>query len=628
MRTKSIATRSIRRARRHRREVTSKLPPPAAVQVFLFRLETYLGCELFDLTSPVTVGRHPRTQLRIDGDNISRHHCRFVHEEGELFIEDLGSSNGTFVNRMRVKGRMAVGSTDSIHIGNYTLKTRLVGAEPRSALDPNQAVVETRVEAVLSVDATGGDREAAVGLNATLDRRLYEAAVKRKTGAEKASEPVSRRHQLERAPGADHPRPESRRRSPETKQPETPAPMVHEDTFEDSTMMAASEISLSPSEGDHVSKSDDDVALDPAVEARLRDLDELIATLDRKQSRRASQVPWRDPSQALSAKILEGEQVDEELDETCEFARDLASSLGIDGRILEPQSGAAKVIPLDSRRRSTTRDRASFDSEEATQDDQDERSVPISNIVEKGPPSPRIRPAPRAARGFAPRPLPSRRADSHPRGLEARLLTPTEMRARVEGARPRTDQSESACDSSLYDDVWASRVEDTPAGPPPPPPPSIQVPAASEEQPAKGPSAKVVAAGHYDGVEIATRVGGRLADIAVLRKGGDQFILGHMTPQGSIAPAKAHVGLRLLRVNEDRTVDLVFPKDVAGHLVRGSATVMFSELTEGRKYSCLRLEARDVATVILGEGRHAISYHIRFLSRPKSLFRSLKGVTG
>jgi hypothetical protein len=89
------------------------------------------------------------------------------------------------------------------------------------------------------------------------------------------------------------------------------------------------------------------------------------------------------------------------------------------------------------------------------------------------------------------------------------------------------------------------------------------------------------------------------------------------------------VGLKLLRINDDRSVDLVFPYNVAGHLVRGSATVMFSELTEGRKYSCLRLEVFDVATVILGEGRHAISYHIRFLHRPKSIFGAAsKGTEG
>ena len=43
------------------------------------------------------------------------------------------------------------------------------------------------------------------------------------------------------------------------------------------------------------------------------------------------------------------------------------------------------------------------------------------------------------------------------------------------------------------------------------------------------------------------------------------------------------------------------------------------ELTEGRKYSCLRLRPRDVITVILGEGAERVSYHVRFLRAPRQI---------
>src|SRR5262249_38158877 len=132
---------------------------------------------------------------------------------------------------------------------------------------------------------------------------------------------------------------------------------------------------------------------------------------------------------------------------------------------------------------------------------------------------------------------------------------------------------------------------------------------------------------YFDGVEIASRSRGKLVDVSLLRKEGDQYVLGHSTPQGRIAPAAAHAGLRMLRINPDRTVDLVFPRDVRGHLVRGKETVMFNELTEGRKYLCLRLEARDIATVILGEGQRAISYHIRFLVKGSKPSRPIARAT-
>jgi hypothetical protein len=123
----------------------------------------------------------------------------------------------------------------------------------------------------------------------------------------------------------------------------------------------------------------------------------------------------------------------------------------------------------------------------------------------------------------------------------------------------------------------------------------------------------------FDGVEVVARQGERRLDIATLRKNGEQYVLGHVTPQGAQAPISGHPGLRLLRITDQRMVDLVFPREVAGHLVRDGETVMLRELTEGRKYSCLRLRPRDVITVILGEGAARVSYHVRFLRAPRQI---------
>ena len=59
----------------------------------------------------------------------------------------------------------------------------------------DRAEIETRVEAVLSVDVTGGGKEAPVDLSSNLDQRLYQEAIRRKTGSEsaRAAEPASRR---------------------------------------------------------------------------------------------------------------------------------------------------------------------------------------------------------------------------------------------------------------------------------------------------------------------------------------------------------------------------------------------------------------------------------------------------
>lgn len=130
-------------------------------------------------------------------------------------------------------------------------------------------------------------------------------------------------------------------------------------------------------------------------------------------------------------------------------------------------------------------------------------------------------------------------------------------------------------------------------------------------------------------VEVAARQKGALVGCAILRRPGDQYVLGYPTPQGDVAPAPAHLGLRLLRIGQDGGVDLVFPFDVGGYLVRGATTALLPDLTEGRKYSCLRLEPGDIATVVLGTPAGRISYHIRFVGRcPTPGPESSPGPTG
>ena len=149
---------------------------------------------------------------------------------------------------------------------------------------------------------------------------------------------------------------------------------------------------------------------------------------------------------------------------------------------------------------------------------------------------------------------------------------------------------------------------------PPPLPRAPQAPVRAESvtAPASAPAT-------FDGVEITARAGERTLDITTLRREGDQYVLGHPTPIGVVAPPSSHPGLRLLRIDQDRNVDLVFPREVAGQLLRDGETITLHELTEGRKYSCLRLRAGDVVTVMLGIGPKQVSYHIRFVRAPRSI---------
>ena len=94
------------------------------LQVFIFREGRFWGTECF-AQSTLTIGRSPEVDLQLDDDIISRTHTEVnVTAEG-LVVEDLGSSNGTFVNGEPVE-RCFVDSRDEVSIGSFTLKFKLL----------------------------------------------------------------------------------------------------------------------------------------------------------------------------------------------------------------------------------------------------------------------------------------------------------------------------------------------------------------------------------------------------------------------------------------------------------------------------------------------------------------------
>ena len=72
----------------------------------------------------VLIGRSPESTLVLDDDYASGRHARIFPEADEWFVEDLGSTNGTFAGQQRVSGpqRLSVGS--SLKIGTTVLELR------------------------------------------------------------------------------------------------------------------------------------------------------------------------------------------------------------------------------------------------------------------------------------------------------------------------------------------------------------------------------------------------------------------------------------------------------------------------------------------------------------------------
>lgn len=72
------------------------------------------------------IGRRPDAGLRIPLPSVSRDHCELVHDGRSLSVRDLGSSNGTFKNKERVK-QATLGPGDRLGVGSFTMTVRIDG---------------------------------------------------------------------------------------------------------------------------------------------------------------------------------------------------------------------------------------------------------------------------------------------------------------------------------------------------------------------------------------------------------------------------------------------------------------------------------------------------------------------
>jgi ABC transport system ATP-binding/permease protein len=78
--------------------------------------------QVFNLEAPVMViGRMAPADIILDNKVVSRLHARITLEEGQCFLEDLNSLNGTFVNGNPIKGKVPIKSGDRISLGDQVI---------------------------------------------------------------------------------------------------------------------------------------------------------------------------------------------------------------------------------------------------------------------------------------------------------------------------------------------------------------------------------------------------------------------------------------------------------------------------------------------------------------------------
>lgn len=99
---------------------------------FRFVIWTVAGVVEMDATKPIVIGRMPSAQgellnlapYRVERLGISRHHALIRPDEGGYFLEDLNSTNGTFLNNFRVEAplRYPLKHQDELRFGRLTMQ--------------------------------------------------------------------------------------------------------------------------------------------------------------------------------------------------------------------------------------------------------------------------------------------------------------------------------------------------------------------------------------------------------------------------------------------------------------------------------------------------------------------------
>jgi pSer/pThr/pTyr-binding forkhead associated (FHA) protein len=125
-----ILNRRQRRAERRAAEPPAATPAPGPVVARRTNEPTRLvvtegglrGTTLPLGASPILIGRAPSCTLVLDDDYSSSRHARIYPDAGQWFVEDLGSTNGTFLDGSKVEGSMPIPLGAPVRIGQSVIE--------------------------------------------------------------------------------------------------------------------------------------------------------------------------------------------------------------------------------------------------------------------------------------------------------------------------------------------------------------------------------------------------------------------------------------------------------------------------------------------------------------------------
>jgi serine phosphatase RsbU (regulator of sigma subunit) len=90
------------------------------------------------------IGRRPDSTVFLESLAVSREHAHIVCENGAYFLEDLGSSNGTFLNGKKIAGRTPFNERDTLQVGPYVFTLRPDSVPP---MHEDELVIRSQIDA-------------------------------------------------------------------------------------------------------------------------------------------------------------------------------------------------------------------------------------------------------------------------------------------------------------------------------------------------------------------------------------------------------------------------------------------------------------------------------------------------
>jgi hypothetical protein len=96
--------------------------PSSLVRLLVLAAHDGLANRAFDLWSSATLGRAPDNTIVLPDGSVSAHHAAVRQQNGQWFIEDLRSTNGTAVNDNWVSGSAPLYPGDTIRLGEVVLR--------------------------------------------------------------------------------------------------------------------------------------------------------------------------------------------------------------------------------------------------------------------------------------------------------------------------------------------------------------------------------------------------------------------------------------------------------------------------------------------------------------------------